>query len=453
MATKPYELGSADKKQPAVIQSLKSGATAPFEAKEINQLQASEAQKKGEWRLAVWCEDMELARKRAKDLNARACIGPRTLPELPKKEEPGAPVQQMVDWKPEKPGMPKKAKEVKGALKAGDMFQEISGDEPYKVVDLVSGGESFFTDKKDAYKMAFIIKTRLGHNYRIEFRDPGSPDSPAELLRLPMSDDVKDIRAAVEDPTAAPRGVKRATAAMSAWMSAGGSNIAGSEDAQTNLVDLFTDLLHYADKHGLDGALAMSRAEGHHAAETDGEEVVIEGSQGSRNFEKCAECGKNVGQADITMAGMPGDQFCSEACVNRAYNKLRPIHKRKVKQAGDKHIMAGAKVNAAKDEDWDTEEVSRWIANDEDLYRVARRAHNARTMEEQLKPLMEKNKYIRVDWDAVNWEDVYADMDNADTDAKVNAAKTARGKRRVVAMRAGFGEHRAHQRHQGPREG
>ena len=125
MATKPYELGNPAKKQPAVIQSLKSGATEPFSAKEVNQLQASEAQKKGEWRLAVWCEDMTLARKRAQDLNARACIGPRKQPELPKKDEPGSPVKQMVDWKPEKPGSPKKAKEVKANLKASDEHEGL----------------------------------------------------------------------------------------------------------------------------------------------------------------------------------------------------------------------------------------------------------------------------------------------------------------------------------------
>ena len=36
--------------------------------------------------------------------------------------------------------------------------------------------------------------------------------------------------------------------------------------------DLLTDLMHWCDRHRHDFALALSRAEGHYAAETDGEE-------------------------------------------------------------------------------------------------------------------------------------------------------------------------------------
>jgi hypothetical protein len=62
-----------------------------------------------------------------------------------------------------------------GKVKAdGEAFQEVTGKEPIKVVDLVTGGESFHTEKKDAYKMAWIIQNKLGHNYRIEFRDDKS---------------------------------------------------------------------------------------------------------------------------------------------------------------------------------------------------------------------------------------------------------------------------------------
>lgn len=68
---------------------------------------------------------------------------------------------------------------------SGEMFQEVTGDEPYKVVDLDTGGESYHTDKKDAYKMAWVIKTKLGHNYRIEVRKPSTPDSAEELLEHP----------------------------------------------------------------------------------------------------------------------------------------------------------------------------------------------------------------------------------------------------------------------------
>jgi endogenous inhibitor of DNA gyrase (YacG/DUF329 family) len=62
----------------------------------------------------------------------------------------------------------KKGKKVK----AGAQFQEVTGNEPYKVVDLETGGESFFNEKTDAYKMAWVIKNKLGHNYRIEVRKP-----------------------------------------------------------------------------------------------------------------------------------------------------------------------------------------------------------------------------------------------------------------------------------------
>jgi hypothetical protein len=66
---------------------------------------------------------------------------------------------------------------VKGSVKVkadGEAFQEVTGKEPIKVVDLVTGGESFHMEKKDAYKMAWIIQNKLGHNYRIEFRDDQS---------------------------------------------------------------------------------------------------------------------------------------------------------------------------------------------------------------------------------------------------------------------------------------
>lgn len=50
------------------------------------------------------------------------------------------------------------------------MFQVITGDEPYKVVDLVTGGESFHTEKIQAYRMCSFLINRLGHNYRLECR-------------------------------------------------------------------------------------------------------------------------------------------------------------------------------------------------------------------------------------------------------------------------------------------
>lgn len=81
MPMKPYVITDIHQKCPAVIQRL-DGSKPIFSARLVNAKQASEAQKAGEWRLAVWCEDMALARERARDLNERACIGPRKQPEL-----------------------------------------------------------------------------------------------------------------------------------------------------------------------------------------------------------------------------------------------------------------------------------------------------------------------------------------------------------------------------------
>jgi len=50
------------------------------------------------------------------------------------------------------------------------MFQVIDGTEKYKVIDLATGGESFFTEKLDAYKMCHILVNVLHHNYRLEVR-------------------------------------------------------------------------------------------------------------------------------------------------------------------------------------------------------------------------------------------------------------------------------------------
>lgn len=49
-------------------------------------------------------------------------------------------------------------------------FFVIDGTEKYKVIDLVTGGESHYDDKLDAYKMCHIIRNVLQHNYRLEVR-------------------------------------------------------------------------------------------------------------------------------------------------------------------------------------------------------------------------------------------------------------------------------------------
>ena len=50
-------------------------------------------------------------------------------------------------------------------------FQIVDGTEKYKVVDLVTGGESFFDEKIQAYRMMSFLINVLRHNYRLEVRD------------------------------------------------------------------------------------------------------------------------------------------------------------------------------------------------------------------------------------------------------------------------------------------
>jgi len=50
------------------------------------------------------------------------------------------------------------------------MFQVVDGTEKYKVIDLVTGGESFFDEKIQAYRMMSFLINVWGHNYRLEVR-------------------------------------------------------------------------------------------------------------------------------------------------------------------------------------------------------------------------------------------------------------------------------------------
>jgi len=50
------------------------------------------------------------------------------------------------------------------------MFQVITGKEKYKVVDLVTGGESYHEEKIQAYRMCAFLINVWGHNYRLEVR-------------------------------------------------------------------------------------------------------------------------------------------------------------------------------------------------------------------------------------------------------------------------------------------
>ncbi len=58
-------------------------------------------------------------------------------------------------------------------------FTIITGDEKYKVIDLVTGGESFFEDKREAYQMMAVLKNKLNHNYRLEIRDGNNHEQPS----------------------------------------------------------------------------------------------------------------------------------------------------------------------------------------------------------------------------------------------------------------------------------
>jgi hypothetical protein len=49
-------------------------------------------------------------------------------------------------------------------------FRVIDGTEPYKVIDLDTGGESFYDCKYLAYRAMSMIQNHLGHNYRLEVR-------------------------------------------------------------------------------------------------------------------------------------------------------------------------------------------------------------------------------------------------------------------------------------------
>ena len=49
-------------------------------------------------------------------------------------------------------------------------FQIVDGTEKYKVVDLVTGGESYFDEKIQAYRMMSFLINVWRHNYRLEVR-------------------------------------------------------------------------------------------------------------------------------------------------------------------------------------------------------------------------------------------------------------------------------------------
>ena len=49
-------------------------------------------------------------------------------------------------------------------------FQVVDGTEKYKVIDLVTGGESFFDEKIQAYRMMSFLINVWRHNYRLEVR-------------------------------------------------------------------------------------------------------------------------------------------------------------------------------------------------------------------------------------------------------------------------------------------
>ena len=50
-------------------------------------------------------------------------------------------------------------------------FQVVTGQEKYKVIDLVTGGESYFDEKIQAYRMASFLINVWSHSYRLEVRE------------------------------------------------------------------------------------------------------------------------------------------------------------------------------------------------------------------------------------------------------------------------------------------
>ena len=50
------------------------------------------------------------------------------------------------------------------------MFQVTDGTEKYKVIDLVTGGESYHEEKIQAYRMMSFLINVWRHNYRLEVR-------------------------------------------------------------------------------------------------------------------------------------------------------------------------------------------------------------------------------------------------------------------------------------------
>ena len=55
-------------------------------------------------------------------------------------------------------------------IKREPMFQVVDGTEKYKVIDLVTGGESYHDEKIQAYRMCAFLVNVWGHNYRLEVR-------------------------------------------------------------------------------------------------------------------------------------------------------------------------------------------------------------------------------------------------------------------------------------------
>jgi hypothetical protein len=53
-------------------------------------------------------------------------------------------------------------------VKPSPLFTVMTGKERFKVIDLASGGISYFDAKEDAYKMAAVISIRWRHAYQIE---------------------------------------------------------------------------------------------------------------------------------------------------------------------------------------------------------------------------------------------------------------------------------------------
>lgn len=416
MATKPYEIPDVKKKLPAVIQSLKDKEN-PFSAKEVSSVQAAEAAQKGDWRLAVWCQDMDLAKKRAKDLNARACIGERTQPELPKPEEVGAAVKQLADVKVEKPGEPKAMSKdpLRGAGYTGKGPTE--GKLPMKPLKAAKMKGIFFELHAYVEVPAADADAYLAMDEDFENRE--MPDSIYNALKETCKDlDNLNVRDAhTEDEGEGFDASKKV--------------VAGVTDCP-ELRELLAEALKWIE------------------ADSDSDYTV--GASNARHafmakLEKAVSPDVEAAVAHVRAAGTLEVVFNNDGTYHPFQNHSEAVSflKKKESEEPDEGWKIGTRVdgvNYAAGEgpftgDDATEEVRLWVLNDETLYNASRKAKDAQDLKNLILPLLQERKDIRVDVASVDWDEVYSDC--CEEDETMMASRRERAGRIHAARAKNFG--------------